>query len=201
MSEKMKDEKDTVKEFETDEILESVEDEKTDKKKEKKKSEKQKLFEEIEALKLENLRLNEKSLRAIAETENFKKRMVQERDNERKYSNQYLIEELLPALDQLNLIVNLNVEDPTLKNYLIGFKMINDQIFNILEKDGLKQIVTKDQKFDPKYHYATEKQSDKTKEEQIILATTQTGYMYKERIIRPAMVIVNEWSDENGNNE
>lgn len=201
MSEKMKDEKDTVKEFETDEILESVEDEKTDKKKEKKKSEKQKLFEEIEALKLENLRLNEKSLRAIAETENFKKRMIQERDNERKYSNQYLIEELLPALDQLNLIVNLNVEDPTLKNYLIGFKMINDQIFNILEKDGLKQIVTKDQKFDPKYHYATEKQSDKTKDEQIILATTQTGYMYKERIIRPAMVIVNEWSDENGNNE
>jgi len=201
MSEKMKDEKDTVKEFETEEIFESVEDEKTDKKKEKKKSEKQKLFEEIEALKLENLRLNEKSLRAIAETENFKKRMIQERDNERKYSNQYLIEELLPALDQLNLIVNLNVEDPTLKNYLIGFKMINDQIFNILEKDGLKQIVTKDQKFDPKYHYATEKQSDKTKEEQIILATTQTGYMYKERIIRPAMVIVNEWSDENGNNE
>lgn len=197
----MKDEKDTIKEFETDEILESVEDEKTDKKKEKKKSEKQKLFEEIEALKLENLRLNEKSLRAIAETENFKKRMIQERDNERKYSNQYLIEELLPALDQLNLIVNLNVEDPTLKNYLIGFKMINDQIFNILEKDGLKQIVTKDQKFDPKYHYATEKQSDKTKDEQIILATTQTGYMYKERIIRPAMVIVNEWSDENGNNE
>ena len=197
----MKDEKDTVKEFETEEIFESVEDEKTDKKKEKKKSEKQKLFEEIEALKLENLRLNEKSLRAIAETENFKKRMIQERDNERKYSNQYLIEELLPALDQLNLIVNLNVEDPTLKNYLIGFKMINDQIFNILEKDGLKQIVTKDQKFDPKYHYASEKQSDKTKEEQIILATTQTGYMYKERIIRPAMVIVNEWSDENGNNE
>ncbi len=197
----MKDEKDTVKEFETEEILESVEDEKTDKKKEKKKSEKQKLSEEIEALKLENLRLNEKTLRAIAETENFKKRMIQERDNERKYSNQYLIEELLPALDQLNLIVNLNVEDPTLKNYLIGFKMINDQIFNILEKDGLKQIVTKDQKFDPKYHYATEKQSDKTKEEQIILATTQTGYMYKERIIRPAMVIVNEWSDENGNNE
>jgi len=197
----MKDEKDTVKEFETEEIFESVEDEKTDKKKEKKKSEKQKLSEEIEALKLENLRLNEKTLRAIAETENFKKRMIQERDNERKYSNQYLIEELLPALDQLNLIVNLNVEDPTLKNYLIGFKMINDQIFNILEKDGLKQIVTKDQKFDPKYHYATEKQSDKTKEEQIILATTQTGYMYKERIIRPAMVIVNEWSDENGNNE
>lgn len=202
MSERMKDEKDTAKEVhEETEIIEEVEDDKLDKKKEKKKSEKQKLAEEIETLKLENLRLNEKSLRAIADAENFKKRMLTERDNEKKYSNQYLIEELLPALDQLKLIVNLEVEDPNLKNYLIGFKMISDQIFNILEKDGLKQIITKDQKFDPKYHYATEKQSDKSKEEHIILATTQTGYMYKERIIRPAMVIVNEWSDENGNNK
>ena len=115
MSERMKDEKDTVKEVrEETEIIEETLDDKVDKKKEKKKSEKQILTEEIETLKLENLRLNEKSLRAIADAENFKKRMLTERENERKYSNQYLIEELLPALDQLKLIVNLEVEDPNL---------------------------------------------------------------------------------------
>jgi molecular chaperone GrpE len=101
----------------------------------------------------------------------------------------------------LNIVVNGNVENPELKNYLSGFKMINDQIFDILEEEGLKLIKTDGEKFDPMYHYAVEKEEDKEKENGIILKTTQTGYLFKDRVIRPAMVTVNEWSEENGKNK
>ncbi len=174
---------------------------KVSKEKPKKKTEKELLIDENEALKLENSELAEKALRAIAELENFKKRMISEKENERKYFNMYLIEKLIPALDQFSIVVNLEVESKELKNYLVGFKMINDQIFQILADDGLKVIETKDKMFDPKIHYAQEKQKDLTKEKGLILNTIQTGYMYKQRIIRPAMVVVNEWSDENGNDK
>ncbi len=175
-----------------------VDEEKQEKPKKKKKTEKEMLIEENEALKLENKILLDKAARALAELENFKKRMEVERTRDRQYNNIYLIERLLPALDQFNIVVNANVENEALKNYLIGFKMINNQIFQILEEDGLKKIETDNQMFDPNYHDAIETEKDETKEKGIILRTTQTGYIYKERIIRPAIVVVNEWSDEDG---
>ena len=170
-----------------------------EKEKPKKKTKQQRLEDEISELKLENLRLSEKVLKALADGENYKKRLNHERELEKKYSNMYLIEKLIPALDQLRLVTSYEVEEPSLKNYLIGFKMINDQLYQTLEDDGLKVVDGMNQIFDPKYHYAIEKISDKEKENGLIVSQTQVGYMYKERTIRPAMVVVNEWSDENGN--
>lgn len=188
------------KEKDVKETLESEDVEfKEKEKKPKRKTKQQQLEEEISELKLENLRLSEKVLKALADSENYKKRLNQERETEKKYSNMYLIEKLIPALDQLRLVTGYEVEDPALKNYLIGFKMINDQLYQILEDDGLKVVDGLNQQFDPKYHYAIEKTNDKTKENGLIVSQTQVGYLYKERTIRPAMVVVNEWSDENGN--
>jgi molecular chaperone GrpE len=169
--------------------------------KEKKKSEKNKYKEEIEQLKEENKELKEKYLRQLAELENFKKRVQQERVNERKYASQNLVESLLPSIDQLRLVVNMPTDNELLKNYLIGFKMINDQIFNTLELDGLKEVNALDKQFDPNFHHAIDKVSDKDKPNGVVIQVTQTGYTYKERLIRPAMVKVNEWSDENGNDK
>ncbi len=171
------------------------------KEKVKRKTKDEKLKDEIEELKLELLRSNEKVLKILADSENLKKRLNNEREHERKYSNIYLIEELLPYLDQLRLVVNSKVEDEMLKNYLIGFKMINDQIFQILKDDGLEAIDAEGEMFDPKIHFASEKEEDREKPKGIVLKQILAGYKYKERIIRPAMVVVNEWSDENGNNK
>lgn len=159
------------------------------------------LREENEEMKKELEELTEKALRAVAELENYKKRNEKALTENMKYYNMRLIEKLLLPLDQLNIVVNGNVENPELKNYLSGFKMINDQIFDILEEEGLKLIKTDGEKFDPMYHYAVEKEEDKEKENGIILKTTQTGYLFKDRVIRPAMVTVNEWSEENGKNK
>lgn len=176
--------------------------------KEKKKSEKVLLKEEIDKLKSDIEKLEQEKqeikdhyLRERAELENFKKRTHQERINERKYAAQNVIELLINPLDQLKIVTNMTVDNDLLKNYLIGFKMINDQLFNALEQDGLKEIKALGEVFDPNLHHAIDKVNDKDKPNGTCVQVVQTGYMYKERIIRPAMVKVNEWSDENGNNE
>lgn len=169
--------------------------------KEKKKSEKDKLKEEIEQLKAEIANLKDHYLRERAELENYKKRTQQERITERKYAAQNVIESLINPIDQLKIVTNMTVDNDLLKNYLIGFKMINDQIINILEQEGLKEIKALHEMFDPNIHHAIDTVEDKTKPKGMILSVQQTGYLFKERVIRPAMVKVNEWSDENGNHE
>ncbi len=169
--------------------------------KEKKKSEKDKLKDDIEQLQTELATLKDQYLRERAELENFKKRTHQERIVERKYAAQNVIESLINPIDQLRIVTNMTVDNELLRNYLIGFKMINDQILGILEQEGLKEIKALNEMFDPNIHHAIDTVSDKDKPKGMILAVQQTGYMFKERVIRPAMVKVNEWSDENGNNE
>lgn len=146
------------------------------------------LEEEIEELK-------ESLLRHQADFENYKKRINQEKIQDRKYAGMDIIHDLLVPLDQLNKVVNVKTDDPKLNNYLIGFKMINDQLYNVLADNGVTPIESIDKQFDPKVHYAVEKESNKEKENGIILEEIQKGYIYKDRIIRPAMVKVNEWSE------
>lgn len=169
--------------------------------KEKKKSEKDKLKDEIEQLKAEIAELKDHYLRERAELENFKKRTHQERIIERKYAAQNIVESLINPIDQLRIVTNMTVDNDVLRNYLIGFKMINDQIINKLEQEGLKEIKSMNEMFDPNLHHAIDTVSDNSKPTGMILAVQQTGYMFKERVIRPAMVKVNEWSDENGNDK
>lgn len=145
----------------------------------------------------EELKIKEENyLKSVADLENYKKRMNEERIKDRKYAATNLIHDLLLPLDQLSKVVEAEVNDPSLKNYLIGFKMINDQIFQVLEDDGLKEIEALNKVFDPNFHYAVEKVMDKEKEEGIILEVINKGYMYKDRVLRPSMVKVNEWSEE-----
>ncbi|MDY0295130.1 MAG: nucleotide exchange factor GrpE [Acholeplasmataceae bacterium] len=163
-----------------------------------KKERKNKHKEQVDALEAEIKELKDKLLRNAAELENFKKRMHQERIQDRKYASKNLITDLLNPIDQLDRIVNMTTDNDLLKNFLIGFKMISDQIFNVLVQDGIKEIDALNMKFDPKLHHAIEKVSDHNKEDGIVIEVVQKGYTYKEQLLRPAMVKVNEWSEENG---
>ena len=146
----------------------------------------------------EIFQLKEKLLREAAELENFKKRMQNERVNERKYASKTLVGDLLIHLDHLKIAANMKTEDPTLKNFLVGFKMISDSLYKVLEEDGLKEIDALNKQFDPKFHHAVEKESIKDKPNGINLEVISVGFTYKDQLLRPAMVKVNEWSEENG---
>jgi molecular chaperone GrpE len=166
-----------------------------------KKEKKNKYKEKIENLEQEVAQLKDKLLRNAAELENFKKRITQERINDRKFASKNLVYDILEPLDQLNMIINMETDNDVLKNFLYGFKMLNDRFYEVLKSDGLKEIDALNKQFDPKYHHAIEKVSDESKPNGINLQVVQKGYMYKEQLLRPAMVKINEWSDENGENK
>ncbi len=182
-------------------LTEQDQKQETESHEESKKEKKNKHKEQVEKLESEVKEMKDKWLRSVAELENFKKRMTQERINERKFASKNLIADLLVPLEQFNRAVSMETENDLLKNFLIGFKMINEQFYNVLIQDGLKEIDALNKPFDPNYHYAIEKESNKDKPNGINLEVIQKGYTYKEQILRPAMVKVNEWSEENGKDE
>lgn len=135
----------------------------------------------------------DKYLRYAAEVENFKKRILDERNKERKYASYGLISELIQPLEYLNASVNMQTEDQMLKNFLFGFQMINKQLFDALEKDGLKVIECNvGDEFNPAIHQALEVIYEEDKEDNTILQVMQRGYIYNDRIVRPSMVKVNK---------
>jgi len=168
---------------------------------EKQSKKKPSLKDQIELLEKEIADLKDKNLRVVAEFENARKRLDTQRIQDRKYASKYLIDQLLTPLSQLDKIVELPTQDEKLKNFLIGFKMIKDQIFKTLEADGLKEIEALNQHFDPNFHEAMEKIHDQNQPNGINVAVINKGYMYKDQLIKPATVKVNEWSEEHGENK
>lgn len=152
--------------------------------------------EEIQKLQEEVKRLNDLYLRTLADAENFKRRINEERIRERKYGAQSLLEKLIAVVDIFDKAVNVETDDEKLKNFLIGFEMINKQLAQILADEGIKKIETKDQKFNPQYHHAIEIDYQEGVEDNIILEEVQTGYMFKDRVLRPALVKVNKINKE-----
>lgn len=151
---------------------------------------------ELTLLKEENQKLRELYLRTLADAENHKKRVDDERIRERKYASQKLLEKLVNTIDIFDKAVNMKTDDEKLNNFLIGFKMINSNIQTVLEEEGVKRIKTVGEKFDPRYHDAVEVNYDPSFDEDVILAETMSGYTYKDRVLRAAGVIVNKKKTE-----
>ncbi|MBS2126434.1 nucleotide exchange factor GrpE ['Fragaria x ananassa' phyllody phytoplasma] len=140
-------------------------------------------------------------LKNKAELINFKKRMQQQKIQEFKYASSVFISNLLMPLEQLEKVLEFSTDNELLKKYLLGFQMIQQQIKTILKEEGVKEIQALGQVFDPKVHHALETVSDPQKPNKTIISVLQKGYFYKDKILRPAMVQINEWSNKNGENK
>ena len=149
------------------------------------------LKEKIAKLESDLASANEKYLMTLAETENFRKRIEDEKIRERKYASQRLLEKLVSSIDIFDKACNMKTDNDVLKNFLVGFQMIYNQIETTLGEEGVKKIKT-DTLFDPRYHHAMETDYDETKEEGAILAVLKDGYMYKDRVLVAALVKVNK---------
>ena len=154
----------------------------------------------IEELEKKLQETNNSILRIKADYENYKKRVEKEKLDIRKYASMDLIAELLISLDQLKIVCEYPVENELLKNYLIGFKMINDKIFETLHNNGLKEVDVLNKPFDPNTSHAIEKIYIENKEQNLVIQEIQKGYMYKEKLLRPAMVKVSDKKPEENNN-
>jgi len=141
--------------------------------------------------------LKDKMVRIQADAENRVKRNKAEADDDKKYALSNILTDLIDPLDQLNKVVNMQTDNELLKNFLIGFKMINNKVFDVLSANGVKKIVTLDKIFDPKYHNAIETINDSELKDNLIIEEFISGYMYKDRVLRPASVKVNIIKEEN----
>lgn len=191
--------KEEIKDIENIEKLEVEEKGEKQQKKEEKTHEKdnkkcKKHEAEIEKLKNDLLVSNEKVLRVQAEMMNFKRRKEEETSMMLKYANEDILKSLLPVVD--NFERGLKMDDNDLSDevskFLSGFKMIYTNIIEILNKNEVKEIEAEGIEFDPTVHQAVLMEHDENKPHGVILEVLQKGYIYKDKVIRPAMVKVNE---------
>ncbi len=111
-----------------------------------------------------------------------------------KYSNEDLVKEILPIVDNFERAINMdddNLEDEVSK-FLSGFKMIYCKLISTLEKYEVKAIDGNNKPFDPTYHQAVMTESKEGVEPGMVLEVLQKGYLFKDKVIRPAMVKVSE---------
>ena len=138
--------------------------------------------------------LKESLLRNQAELQNYKRRKDEETYKIQKYKNEELIKELLPIVDNFERAIKMDDNDLSdeVSKFLSGFKLIYGNTINVLNKFDVKEIKAEGVEFDPNYHHAVLTEHDETKPEGVVLEVLQKGYTYKDRVIRPAMVKVNE---------
>jgi molecular chaperone GrpE len=148
--------------------------------------------EALEAAKAEAAEFKDKYFRALAELDNAKKRTAEESKRERKYASQDVCDKMIDAVDIFDAALRMQTDDPQMKNFLYGFKMIRDMLFKVLEDEGVKQIaVAIGSPFDPITQHAIETRTEPTQPDQAVLKVIKNGYYYKDRVLRPAMVETN----------
>ena len=150
--------------------------------------------EEVLKLSKEVNDLKEALLRNQADLQNYKRRKDEETERLQKYKNEELIKELLTVVDNFERAIKMDDNDLSDEEskFWSGFKLIYTNTVNILNKYEVKEIQAEGIEFDPTYHHAVLTEQDDTKPAGVVLEVLQKGYMYKDRVIRPAMVKVNE---------
>ncbi|XXM73687.1 nucleotide exchange factor GrpE [Lysinibacillus sphaericus] len=131
-------------------------------------------------------------LRLRADFDNFRRRINAENEAKEKYRAQSLISELLPALDNFERALNIEVDNDQTKTLLQGMEMVHRSLIEALKKEGVEPIEAVGQEFDPHLHQAVMQTEDENYGSNIVVEEFQKGYKLKDRVIRPSMVKVNQ---------
>jgi molecular chaperone GrpE len=133
----------------------------------------------------------EKAKKAKADFDNYKKNEDERKERHQDQAREKLAEDLISVMDNLERAIMSADEDSTL---LKGVKMVSDQLYDTLEKKGLQRIDAEGEEFDPNIHNAVETREHE--EERQVLEQKRPGYMYGEKILRPAEVVVSQSNGE-----
>jgi molecular chaperone GrpE len=131
-------------------------------------------------------------LRATADFDNFKKRATREKQDAIKFANENLLQKLIPILDNFDMALSAaqNTQTDGSESLQTGINMIYQQLKSVLAENGVEEVDAMGKPFDPNLHEAvSQKETDEAPEGQVV-QQLRKGYKLKERLLRPASVIV-----------
>lgn len=131
-------------------------------------------------------------LRLQADFDNSRRRSKLDREAADKYRSQNLITDLLPAIDNFERALKMEADSEQAKSILQGMEMVYRSLIDALKKEGADQIESVGKEFDPHIHQAVMQVEDENFDSNTVIEEFQKGYMLKDRVIRPAMVKVNQ---------
>jgi len=153
----------------------------------------------IAAAKAEAAAIHDRYLRAVADHENFRKRVAREKDELRQYAASRVLEDLLPVLDNLGLGLAAAAQpNASVKTLCEGVAMVQTQLKAALEQHGLKEINPAGQPFDAHQHEALSQAPSAEVAEGDVLQVVRVGYSLNGRLLRAASVVVSSGAPASG---
>lgn len=134
--------------------------------------------------------LQDRLLRIAADFDNYKKRMIRERENSFKYAEEALLKELLPSIDNLERALAHDGDGDETKAMRVGVDLTLKALLAATAKFGLTPIDSVGQPFDPNLHEALAMEENAEFPAQTVLREFEKGYYYKDRLLRAAKVVV-----------
>lgn len=159
----------------------------------KESSELESLKKQVADLTAKNKELEDKYFRSEAEIQNAQRRYSKERANLVKYESQRLGKDILPSVDNLERALQVKADDEVSSQLKKGIEMTLEGLVRALKDNGIEEIKADGEKFDPTLHQAVQSvpaENDDQKDH--IVQVLQKGYVYKDRTLRPAMVVVGQ---------
>lgn len=150
------------------------------------------LEEKINALEEELNKYKELALRKAAEFENYKRRTENDQLNLLKYAAESLIVKLLPTVDDLERSLEHMTEETDVQKIKEGVQLIYNKFVKTLDDQGVKKMESIGKPFSVEFHEALMQRADDSVPPHTVIDELETGYMYKDRVIRHAKVIVSE---------
>ncbi len=147
------------------------------------------------AVDAETADLRDKLLRAVAETENMRKRMEREVAQARKFAVTEFVKDIIPLTDTFQRAIeavpdDAAANDPALQSLMDGVTMTERQFLSVMEKHGVNRIEPQGEQFDPNFHQAIAQFPNPDVPSGTIMEVAQAGFVLASRVIRPAMVVV-----------
>ena len=144
--------------------------------------------EDVIRLRDENARLKDQTLRALAEAENIRKRTEREIEDNTKYAVTGISRDLIAVLENLYR-AEANLAEGEQRE---GVTLIRKELEKIFEKNGIRRIEAAGEKFDHNFHQAVTQVENKDVEPGTVLQVLQAGYVIRDRLLRPAIVVVSK---------
>ena len=148
--------------------------------------------EEIQQLQLKANENEEKYLRLYAEFENYKRRIQKENETNKTYPSQRVLTDILPTIDNIERALQIEGDDESFKSLQKGVQMVHESLLRALKDNGLEEIESEGQAFDPNFHQAVVQDDNPDFKSGDITQELQKGYKLKDRVLRPSMVKVNQ---------